>query len=261
MPPPITSLQNPKIKNLVKLRQRRQRDRQKLMLIDGVPALRLGLKNNFPIDVLYFDQDKPNPELLQLAQAQGVLAQPVSPEVFQKIGYGDNPDGHLGLAAQPPFALENLPRPANPLYVIVEGLEKPGNLGAILRSADAAGVAGLIVCEGQTDICNPNVIRASRGAFFTVPIAYGRFAEVWPWLRQKQVHLLAASPEAQQAYTEVDMRAPTALVLGAEHAGLTHDWPGQTFIWIPMAGQVDSLNVAQAATILLFEAVRQRTGR
>lgn len=259
MRPRITSLQNPKIKNLVKLRQRRQRDQQRLMLIDGIPALTMALKNDFPIDTLYFNQDKAEAKLLQLAQAKGVICQPVTSLVFQKIGYGDNPDGHLGLAPQPPFSLANLPCPSNPFYIIAEGLEKPGNLGAILRSADAAGVTGLIVCNSQTDIYNPNVIRASRGTFFSVPIACGSFFEVPQWLHERKIRILAAAPDADQLYTDVDLTGPTALVLGTEHAGLTNRWLNQTLIRIPMAGQVDSLNVAQTATILMFEAIRQRS--
>lgn len=259
MRPLITSLQNPKIKNLVKLRQRRQRDQQRLMLIDGIPALTMALKNDFPINTLYFNQDKAEAKLLQRAQAKGVICQPVTPLVFQKIGYGDNPDGHLGLAPQPPFSLVNLPCPSNPLYIIAEGLEKPGNLGAILRSADAAGVTGLIVCNSQTDIYNPNVIRASRGTFFSVPIACGSFFEVSQWLHERRIRVLATTPDADQLYTDVDLTGPTALVLGTEHTGLTNRWLNQTLIRIPMAGQVDSLNVAQTATILMFETIRQRS--
>jgi TrmH family RNA methyltransferase len=256
----ITSLHNPTIKNLVKLRQRRARDRQRLLLIDGARALRLALHNAFPVTTIYFAEDVAHrhADLLQRAQATGVTLQEVSTAVFHKIGYGDHPDGILGVAPQPRAELSALPAPGLPLYVVTEGLEKPGNLGAILRSADAAGVTGLIVCESQTDVWNPNVVRASQGAFCTVPIAIAAAPEVLEWLRQRHIQILVATPAARQGYTEIDLRLPSALILGAEHAGVSPIWRSELPIRIPMAGQVDSLNVAQAAAILLFEAVRQR---
>ena len=256
----ITSLHNPTVKNLVKLRQRRARDRQQLMLIDGARALRLALHNTFPITTIYFDEDVAHihADLLQRARVTGVVLQEVSAAVFHKIGYGDNPDGILGVAAQPRAELTALPARGLPLYVVTEGFEKPGNLGAILRSADAAGVTGLIVCDSQTDIWNPNVIRASQGAFCTVPIAIATAPEVLAWLRQRHIQILVATPSASQCYTEVDLRLPSALIMGAEHAGVSSIWHSEHPIRIPMAGQIDSLNVAQTAAILLFEAVRQR---
>jgi TrmH family RNA methyltransferase len=257
----ITSLHNPTVKNLVKLRQRRARDRQKLMLIDGARALRLALHNTFPVTTIYFAEDVAHTyaDLLQRARVAGVTLQEVSAAVFHKIGYGDNPDGILGVAAQPRAELTALPSRGLPLYVVTEGFEKPGNLGAILRSADAAGVTGLIVCDSQTDIWNPNVIRAGQGAFCTVPIAIATAPEVLDWLRQRHIQILVATPSARQCYTEIDLRLPSALVMGAEHAGVSAIWHSELPIRIPMAGQVDSLNVAQAASILLFEAVRQRS--
>jgi len=255
----ITSLQNPAVKNLVKLRQRRQRDRQKLMVVDGIRALRLALKNGFTIERLFVSDGRLDPEIAQLAQSNQVPVQPVSEAVFQKIGYGDNPDGHLGLAPQPAFSLEDFPLPGdNPLYLVAEGLEKPGNLGAILRSADAAGISGLIICDPRTDIYNPNVIRASQGAYFTVLMWVCGFLEVKDWLYENKILILATTPDAQTPYTAIDMGGPIAFVVGAEYSGLSDAWLQETPIRIPMAGQVDSLNVAQTATILMFEAVRQR---
>ena len=256
----ITSLHNPTVKNLVKLRQRRERDRQKLLLIDGVRALRLALHNAFPLHTIYFAADvaQTHADLLQRAHAAGVTLQEVTATVFHKIGYGDNPDGVLGVASQPNVDLLALPETALPLYLVTEGLEKPGNLGAILRSADAAGVTGIIVCDSRTDIWNPNVVRASQGAFCTVPIAVASAPETLDWLRQHHIQILVAIPAASQLYTAIDLRLPSALVVGAEHTGLSPAWHSATPIHIPMAGQVDSLNVAQAASVLLFEAVRQR---
>ena len=257
----ITSLQNPMVKNLVKLRQRRARDQQHLMLIDGARALRLALHNAFPVTTIYVAENVGHihADLLQRARVTGVALQEVSAAVFHKIGYGDHPDGVLGVAAQPQAELATLPARGLPLYVVTEGLEKPGNLGAILRSADAAGVTGIIVCDSQTDIWNPNVIRASQGAFCTVPIAIASAPEVLDWLRQRHIQILVATTSASQCYAEVDLHLPSALIMGAEHTGVSPIWHSELPIRIPMAGQVDSLNVAQAAAILLFEAVRQRS--
>lgn len=257
----ITSLQNAKIKNLVKLRQRRGRDQQKLMLIDGARAIRLALAKGFKVEALYFSETLADQEveLLAEAQAAGVSLYAVTAKVFQKIGYGQTAEGMVGLAPQPRFALADLPQPPQPLYLVVEGIEKPGNLGAILRSADAAGLTGLIICDARTDPYNPNVIRASRGAIFTVAVAWAAVDLVKQWLAQPDLQIFAATPaRASQVYTQVDFRPPTALVLGAENAGLTQAWSTYPLIHIPMVGQVDSLNVAQTASILMFEARRQR---
>ena len=263
MRPTLTSLQNPQVKNLVKLRQRRQRDKQSLFLIDGIRALTLAINSAYEISTLFFDETRPNPTLITAAQSADLNLQPVSPAVFQKIGYGDNPDGHLGLAVQADLSLQqlSLPDPAQreqPLFVVAEGLEKPGNLGAILRSADAAGITGLIVCNSKTDIYNPNVIRASRGTFFTVPLAITDTSILVQWLHENHIHILAATPVGTQLYTDADLRGPVALAVGSEHAGLTDSWMNESSIYIPMRGQSDSLNVAQSATLLMFEAIRQR---
>ena len=262
MQPTITSLQNPKIKNLVKLRQRRQRDQQKRMLIDGSRAIGLALENNFELEAVYFRVELAEREadlIAQLSQAH-IALHPVTDQVFQKIGYGNVPAGLLAVAPQPRFDLNNLPASPQSLYLIMEGIEKPGNLGAILRSADAVGLTGLIFCHTQTDVYNPNIIRTSRGAFFTVPIAWVKFELLPPWLQEKQLQIVAATPQTtSQVYTQVDLRLPTAFVLGAEHAGLSETWLQYPQIHIPMVGQVDSLNVAQTASILMYEALRQRS--
>lgn len=257
----LRSGQNPTVKNLLKLRQRRERDRQQRFLIDGARALQRALANGVRFDAMYVavDVEQQHRAILQQAQAADIAIQAVTPEVFARIGYGDNPDGVLGVARSWSLDLQHFPPVPQPLYLVVEGLEKPGNLGAILRSADAAGVSGCILCTPAVDVWNPNVIRASQGACFTVPLAMAPAATVQAWLRQSCVHVLAAMPAAPCLYTQADMRVPLALVVGAEHCGLTASWQQEPCIRIPMHGQIDSLNVAQAASILLFEAVRQRT--
>ncbi len=258
MLPRIASLQNVKIKNLVKLRQRGERDRQRLMLIDGEQALRLALLNNFPIEVIFYQEQTAHCAMLDKARLKKIPLQPVSAGVFEKISYGNTTDPFVGLAPHPVFSLNTLPHLTNPLYLIAEGLEKPGNLGAILRSADAAGVTGLILCNSHTDIYNPNVIRASRGAFFTVPLAQAGSDTAVQWLKDHGVQILSASPEATRLYSQIDLAGPTAIAVGAEHVGLSAPWLAETLVKIPMNGQVDSLNVAQSASILIFEAMRQR---
>lgn len=256
----ISSLQNPTVKNLLKLRQRRERDAQHYFLIDGARPLSTALGAGWPLDTIYCTPmaAQGHDDLCAQARARGTHLQAVTDVVFQKIGYGDHPDGLLGLARQPGLSLQQLPHTAVPLYLITEGLEKPGNLGAILRSADAAGVTGVIVCDNQIDPWNPNVIRASQGACFTVPLARANVTQAQQWFHSQGIQLLAATPTASQLYTQMNMRLPTAIVVGAEHAGLSTAWLHSIAVRIPMAGQVDSLNVAQAASVLLFEAVRQR---
>jgi TrmH family RNA methyltransferase len=146
------------------------------------------------------------------------------------------------------------------LYIIAEALEKPGNLGAILRSADAAGAHAVIVCDACTDIFNPNVIHASTGAFFTIPILESSTEEVIAWCHKNNIRTLAATPQADILYTDVDMTGPIAIVVGAEHPGLSQRWLDDAHlpIKLPMFGQANSLNVATAATALLYEAIRQR---
>jgi TrmH family RNA methyltransferase len=260
MKAPLTSISNPTVKNLVKLRQRRERAKQGMLLIDGARALRMALSNGFRVSTVYFSQTaaEKQADLLHKAQDAGGSLQPVTAAVFRKIGYGEHPDGLLGVTPCPRVTLADLPIASTPLYLVAEGLEKPGNLGAMLRSADASGATALVFCDGRTDIWNPNVIRASQGACFAVPIAVATAAETLLWLRRGAVQVIAAAPAAPRSYCDVDLRVPSALVLGAEHDGLTSVWCGETCVRIPMAGQVDSLNVAQTASILLFEAVRQR---
>ena len=260
---PLTSFSNPTVKNLVKLRQRRERDKQKVLLIDGARPLRTALDNGFPVSAVFFSHAvaEQQIDLLRRVEEAGGSLQPVTPEVFAKIGYGERPDGILGVAPCLRTALSELPLVGAPLYLVAERLEKPGNLGAMLRSAVAAGVDAVVLCDGRTDLWNPNVIRASQGACFAVPVAVATATDTLSWLRRRAIQVVAAAPLAPRTCYDVDLRMPSAIVLGAEHDGLTSTWAGEARARIPMSGRVDSLNVAQAASILLFEAVRQRGGR
>lgn len=260
----LTSLQNPKIKSVVKLRERRHRDLQGLMLIEGVRELTLALNSKLQLESLFYCEkyfhDNNELTLVKHAQKNGATLIEVDKKVFQKISYKEHPDGLLVVAHQPKLSMQNLVIAKSPLLIVLVGIEKPGNLGAILRSADAAGVDGIIVCDQCTDMYNPNVIRSSIGTIFSVQIATGTSQEAIHWLKEKEISMVAASPDAPNTYTNIDFRVPVAIVLGSEQLGLTDDWLNMADkqARIPMYGQADSLNVAASTAVLLYEAIRQR---
>lgn len=264
----ITSLQNPRVKQIVKLRDRGDRDAAGLFLIEGYREVKRALDNHRQLHALFFCptlfMGANERTLLERAATAGTELLECSAPVFQKMAYRDRPEGLLALAPQVHRTLADLHVPANPLLIVAEAIEKPGNLGTMLRSADAAGVHAVIVCDRCTDIHNPNVVRASIGTLFCVPVVEATTDEALAWLRQQGITVLAATPRATQEYTQVDMTRGAALVVGAEQYGLSDRWMqnADVQVRIPMLGQVDSLNVAAATTLLLFEAVRQRrTGK
>ena len=263
---PIASLQNPRVKEVVKLRQRSHRDAQDLFIVEGYRELRRALDNGrrpatlFVCEALFLGKNEP--ALIEQCRQAGAEIVPCTPPVFEKIAYRERPEGLLALLPQVHLALADLELPERPLIIVAEAIEKPGNLGTILRSADAAGAAAVIVCDQCTDIHNPNVVRASTGTLFSLPVVETSSAEALAWLRLNKIQILAASPHAEKDYTDVDLRPGTAIVVGAEQYGLSSLWmkEADTKVRIPMHGQADSLNVATATTILMFEAVRQRAG-
>lgn len=182
--------------------------------------------------------------------------------VFEKISYRDNPDGWLGIFPIPKTSLEDLKMSDIPLVIVAESVEKPGNLGAILRTADAAHVDALLVCDPRVDLWNPNVVRASRGAVFTVPTVEVDSPTALTWLRSRKMRVLAATPSAEVLYTSVDLKQPIALAVGTEDDGLTDFWMQNADIKvkIPMMGKVNSLNVSIATALITYEVVRQRAG-
>ncbi len=201
-------------------------------------------------------------DLVRRLRAGGAELQATSAEVFRKMSYRQGPDGLLGIVATWELALQQLAVPVDGLWLVAEGIEKPGNLGAMLRSADATG-AGVIVADPATDAFNPNVIRASIGTLFTVPLAEATSAEVRTWLEAHAIRPITAVPDATVPYTEANLTGALALVVGSEHAGLSAAWreADMASVSIPMSGHADSVNAAMAATILLFEARRQRSLR
>lgn len=261
---PLTSLRNPQVKHVVRLRDRAARDEARELVIEGCRALRRALDSGYRPHTVYFC-----PELLAETDAEPLLADaaaagatlwPTSAPVLRKMAYRSQPEGIIGTGPYLTRPLNLLPLSACPLLVVLVAVEKPGNLGAILRSADAVGADGVIVCDGGTDVHNPNVVWASTGTIFSVPIAEATSAEARTWLRRQGIRVLAATPHADTEYTAADLRGPTAIVMGSEEAGLGHAWleAADLRVRIPMQGRADSLNVAMATTVLLYEALRQR---
>ncbi len=260
----ITSPQNPKVKHVVKLRERRQREREGLILVEGRAELSLALASGVHPQTLFycpslFNLTEPE-ELLERARQSGAELNEVSPAVFEKMAYRENPDGWLAVIPTPRPRLADLTLSTVPLLIVAEAIEKPGNLGAILRSADAAGVDAVIVCDPATDVFNPNVVRSSRGTVFGVPVVEAAGVDALAWLRAHEIAIVAATPQANTIYTEADLRGPVAISVGTEDEGLSQAWLSQAnvAVRIPMLGRVNSLNVATAAALLLYEAVRQR---
>lgn len=260
----ITSLQNPRIKGAIKLRDRSDRDQTGLFLIEGYREILRAVDASWKIATLFYCPEMflgtNEQSLIQRVKDQGGTLLRCSKDVFKKIAYRDRPDGLLAEAPQRHLKLADLPRVKAPLYLIAEAIEKPGNLGTILRSADAVGADGVIVCDRCTDIFNPNVVRASVGTLFTVPVVETSGEEALDWLKSQNISVLAATPHANALYTKVDMARPLAIAVGTEQLGLSDLWMSKADIQvaIPMLGAADSLNVATATTLLLYEALRQR---
>ncbi|MCH8474583.1 MAG: RNA methyltransferase [Opitutales bacterium] len=260
----ITSSQNPRIKNLIRLRDKRHRDRQKRFLIEGYRENKRALARGFVPEELFFCPEwflgENEKDLLAEVEERGGTLFSVPKHIFAKISYRDRPDGLLGVGAQWEAALSSICLPENPLVLVVESIEKPGNLGTLLRAADAAGVDALIVGDPVTDIFNPNVVRASTGVLFSMPVAVCSTEEAIAFCQSKELTTVATTPAAETLYTDADLSGRIAIVMGSEQYGLTERWleAANLPVRIPMAGQADSLNVAMATVITLFEAVRQR---
>lgn len=258
----ITSIQNPKIKNVLKLSKRKERADQHLFVIEGARELSLAIKGGYTIRTVFVC-----PQLFEKTDYPDVLDN-LSPDVlfeveyavFEKIAYRENSDGLLVLAEPKQHSLDDLPLSDNPFLIILESVEKPGNLGAILRTADAAAADAVIICDPLTDVYNPNVIRSGVGCLFTVPVAVCSSAEALSFLKKRSITSFAAELEASQWYHQTDYRKPCAVVMGTEADGLTDFWlrEADARIKIPMRGQIDSLNVSVSTAILAFEAMRQR---
>ena len=256
----ITSAQNPKIKLLQTLQKKSAERRvQGLFVVEGVRELEHCLEAGYQLHAVFHC-----PDLLQQLPA-GVKAQQcacyeVTADLYAKIAYRATTEGIVAEVRERPLALEDLTLSEHPLIVVLESVEKPGNLGAVLRSADAAHADAVVVCDPLTDLYNPNLIRSSIGALFTVPCVACTSEACIAFLKEHGIRILTAQLQDSHLYYDTDMRQGTAIVMGTESTGLTDSWrkAADAHIRIPMLGRLDSLNVSVSAAILLFEAVRQR---
>jgi TrmH family RNA methyltransferase len=263
-PPLLTSFANPRVKAATALRDRRERDRVGLTLVDGAREVRRALDAG--VDVVEAFVCEPllaGPDAraaLDLLRDRDVPVQATSEAVFAKLAFGERAEGLLVVVRVPSTALADIELPGDPLVAVIEGVEKPGNVGAVLRSADGAGVDAVVAASPRTDLFNPNAIRASAGTMFTVPTGAAPTPEVLAWLRDRALRIVAARVGAGRPYTETDLTGPLAIVLGAEADGLSDAWAadGIDAVNLPMLGVADSLNVSISAAILLYEARRQR---
>jgi RNA methyltransferase, TrmH family len=265
IPPLITSRQNERVKDAVRLRNSRERARQRRFIIDGAREISRALAAGIRCVEAFFCEplsDSPHAQnVLADLRSSAIELLPVTPEVFAKLCFGDREDeGIVVVAETPARQLANVKLPTQPLLAVVEGLEKPGNLGAILRTADAAGIDAVVVANGGTDLFNPNVIRASLGTVFRGHVVEASTLETTAWLRAQSVRSFAARPDASLVYTAADFSGSAAIVLGSEAKGLSAAWHGAdiTPVQLPMHGIADSLNVSTTAAVLFYEALRQR---
>lgn len=236
------------------------RRKEGLFVIEGLLEVERAAAAGYNFKEVYF-----NKELIDAGTAgkyckKGSLPIVVSPEVYEKVAYRESSGGIIVLSHARNHALENLQLSANPLLLITEAVEKPGNIGALLRTADAAGADALVVCDPRTDIYNPNIIRASTGGIFTVPIAIGESDAVIQWAKSNKIRIYGAALNASIRYDKIDYTKPSAIIMGTEATGLSKKWLSATDqnIIIPMQGNLDSLNVSVSAAVIIFEAARQR---
>lgn len=267
----LTSLQNSRVKQVIDLRERRVRDKSEQFIIEGYREILRAYEAGYKIDSLFYCQElflgENEKPLIQSLSSKGAQLFLCRENIFRKMSYRDRPDGLIAIAAQQRRGLDQLPslikkNTHSPLLVVAEAIEKPGNLGTILRSSDAVHLDALIVCDKCTDIYNPNVVRASVGTLFTVPVIESKGHETIHWLKKHNISIVAATPSAKLEYTQADLKQPVAIAVGTEQLGLSEAWMQQANIQvkIPMLGVADSLNVAMATTLLLYEALRQRRG-
>ncbi len=268
----ITSLNNPRIKNVIRLKNRRQRDARRVTVVEGRREAARALQAGIVPEEAYIclelmdqgDDGDINDSLRRLAQAGVTKLFEVTSPVFEKMAYRGSSGGLLLLIRYLNYSFDDLKGMRAPFLVVIDGAEKPGNLGAILRTADAAGVDGLILTSDEaagTDIHNPNVIRASLGALFSMPVIPAPVGDAIAWLQGKGVKIVATTPEAAEVYTAVSLTGSIAIVMGCESGGLGHTWlnSADVQVRIPMFGIVDSLNLSVSTALLLYEVVRQRS--
>lgn len=261
----IQSRHNEQVKNLVKLQKRKYRDRQERFLVEGLRELQFALHGGVALETLYycpeyFPASGHADWIAGIRRAGTARLVRMRGEVFDKVSYREGPDGLLAVARQGQSRLEELALSRNPLLLVLEGIEKPGNLGAILRSADGAGVEAVLLVDCRLDLYNPNAIRSSQGLLFSLQVVAAEAEPLMRWMRERGIRSVATLPGAEDTLWEADFTGPSAIFLGAEHEGLSRalvaEMDGE--IRIPMAGRADSLNVAATAAVVAYEARRQR---
>lgn len=256
----ITSTQNPKIKMLLELQAKSKARKQSgLFVVEGVREIEHCVCCGYEIHTLFVCPEICGTSAVEdLAQSPQIIE--VSQQIYDKLAYRGGTEGMIAEVRAKAHSLEQLKLKENPVVMVLESVEKPGNLGAVLRSADAAGADAVIICDPLTDLYNPNLIRASIGAIFTVPVAACSSEEAIRFLKDRNFKILTAQLQDSHLYYDTDMTGPTAIVMGTESTGLSDLWrkAASAHIRIPMLGRLDSLNVSVSAAILLFEAIRQR---
>ena len=266
----ISSAQNPRVEQLLLLQQKSQeRRRTGLFVVEGRRELGHCLQGGYKVETLFYSPEVAamgsTENRFSLEELLGKVPQhfEVSPQVYEKIAYRGTTEGVVGIVKAKENHLEELKLPENPLVVVLEGVEKPGNIGAVLRSADAAGVSAVVICNPLTDLYNPNLIRASMGAVFSVPIALCSTETCIDFLKGNGLRILTAQLQDSEPYYASSMKEATAIVMGTESSGLTEAWrqAADAHIRIPMLGNLDSLNVSVSASVLMFEALRQRLSK
>ena len=254
----INSVQNPFIKSLVQLQDKAKMRRESgTFLIEGKREIELALQGNYEIETILFVAEMTSVDTFKHLNAQFIE---ISRDVYEKLAYRDSTEGLLAVAKTKSMKLANLKLSENPLILVAEAPEKPGNIGALLRTADAAGLDAVLIANPKSDLYNPNIVRSSVGCLFTNQIATGTTSEIIGFLKQREISIYCATLQDSQPYHMQDFTTPTALVVGTEATGLTQDWRDAACqnIIIPMQGAIDSMNVSVAAAVLIFEAKRQR---
>tara|TARA_B100000768_G_C11166341_1_gene326761 strand:- start:47 stop:844 length:798 start_codon:yes stop_codon:yes gene_type:complete len=258
----ISSLQNPFIKQLVQLKEKSKLRKQTgLFIIEGKREVSLAIKGNYTLETLYYYADLFSASEAAALEAYGIDIIEISKPVYEKVAHRETTEGVIAVAKAKDLSLENLKLSSeNPLILVAESPEKPGNIGALLRTADAANIDAVIIVNPLTDFYNPNIIRSSVGGVFTVPLATGSTKEVIAYLKRNNISIYSAILQESVPYDTIDFRTPSALVIGTESTGLTEEWRNDSSakIRIPMEGKLDSMNLSVAAGILIFEAKRQR---
>lgn len=263
--PDVTSARNPGIKSIILLRKKHERDKSGLTPIEGIREIKAAIRAGIPLKEAYCCMEiikgKEGLSLLESLRGLDCGLITVSEHVFSKIAYRSTTGGLIAIGNTRELKLEDLPEDDNPVYLVADNIEKPGNIGALLRTADGAGASAFIASELKTDLFNPNIIRSSLGTVFTVPAAKAAADEAIGWLKERKIKIITSSPDSNLLYTDIDLTLPCAIIAGSENKGISKKWfdASDYIISIPMKGNVDSLNVSTAGAVLLYETLRQRS--